>query len=163
MAIHNPSYLLKSPHGIWYFQIWIPRKYPKNNKKKLFRRSLKTTDRISALKQARIWWLRMEESDFQWEEEAGRLNEMYHRGKLVYLQLEKLDSDDALEIEQFLGSLSGSDETALIYYNDKSPDKTRPTSDSTDAPKPSGAIITDSIPLSELTEKFISEKRINWG
>jgi hypothetical protein len=76
MAIQNPSYLLKSRHGIWYFQIQIPKKYRIGIKRKLFRKSLRTTDRFLALKKARIWWLIMDENDFQWEEEACRRDEM---------------------------------------------------------------------------------------
>jgi integrase len=163
MAIQTPSYLLKSRHGIWYFQIQIPRKYRTSDRRQLFRKSLKTTNRLLALKQARIWWLRMVENDFEWEEEAGHQNEKYHRGKLIYQQLDALDSDDAYEVEQFFNSLSESEETALRYYNDSKPDTSKETSGSKENPNPSSAIITSSFLLSELTDKFISEKRINWG
>ncbi len=67
MTVQNPSYLLKSRHGIWYFQVQIPKKYSKTQKRQLFKKSLKTTNRLVALKKARIWWLKMEENDFQWD------------------------------------------------------------------------------------------------
>jgi hypothetical protein len=95
MAVLNPSYLLKSRHGIWYFQIQIPKKFSSTLKRQLFRKSLKTTNRLQALKKSRLWWLKMEENNFQWEEEAETLNEQYHRGKLIYQKLNKLDSNRA--------------------------------------------------------------------
>jgi hypothetical protein len=157
MTVQTPSYLLKSRHGIWYFQIQIPEKFRTSQKRKLFRKSLKTSNRIIALKMAKIWWLRMEENDFQWEAEAEAdfLNEQYHRGKLIYQQLTKLDSNDTYEIHAFLDSLSMVEENALRYYNDKIEYLAQST--------PIIQINDNSPVLSELTEKFIAEKRINWG
>jgi len=85
---------------------------------------------LVALKKARVWWLKMEENDFQWEEEAETLNEQYHRGKLIYQRLNKLDSKDHIEIVDFLNSLSLSEETALRVYNDSLALQTQPTSSS---------------------------------
>ena len=159
MTVQTPSYLLKSRHGIWYFQIQIPEKFRTSQKRNLFRKSLKTSNRIIALKMAKIWWLRMEENDFQWESEAEAeadfLNEQYHRGKLIYQQLTKLDSNDTYEIHAFLDSLSMVEENALRYYNDKIEYLAQST--------PIIQINDNSPVLSELTEKFIAEKRINWG
>ena len=118
MAVLNPSYLLKSRHGIWYFQIQIPKKFSSTLKRQLFRKSLKTTNRLQALKKSRLWWLKMEENNFQWEEDAETLNEQYHRGKLIYQQLNKLDSNDTFEIHEFLNSLSHGEENDLRIYND---------------------------------------------
>ena len=50
-------------------------KYSQTQKRQLFKKSLKTTNRLLALKKARIWWLKMEENDFQWEVAAETLNE----------------------------------------------------------------------------------------
>ena len=130
MTVQNPSYLLKSRHGIWYFQVQIPKKYSQTQKRQLFKKSLKTTNRLVALKKARIWWLKMEENDFQWEEAAETLNEQYHRGKLIYQRLNKLDSKDHIEIVDFLNSLSLSEETALRVYNDSLALQTQQTSSS---------------------------------
>ena len=130
MTVQNPSYLLKSRHGIWYFQVQIPKRFSQTQKRQLFKKSLKTTNRLLALKQARIWWLKMEENDFQWEEEAETLNEQYHRGKLIYQRLNKLDSKDHIEIVDFLNSLSLSEETALRVYNDSLALQTQQTSSS---------------------------------
>jgi len=163
MAIQNPSYLLKSRHGIWYFQVQIPKKYRKSDKRQLFRKSLKTTNRLLALKRARIWWLIMEENDFPWEKDADYYAELYHRGKLIYQKLNALDEDDVFERDLFLEDLSPSDETAFKYYNDRLLDKTPKTPDSTEFSNSSTANDTDSFPLSELTDKFISEKKLNWG
>jgi hypothetical protein len=127
MTVQNPSYLLKSRHGIWYFQVQIPKKYSQTQKRQLFKKSLKTTNRLLALKKARVWWLKMEENDFQWEEEAETLNEQYHQGKLIYQRLNKLDSNDPVEIVDFLNSLSLSEETALRVYNDSLERQTQPT------------------------------------
>ena len=156
MTVQNPSYLLKSRHGIWYFQIQIPKKFRTSQKRQLFKKSLRTTNRLLALKKSRLWWLKMEENDFRWEDEAENLNEQYHSGKLIYQQLNKLDSNDTYEIHEFLTSLSIDEEKSLIFYNEKLEHQTLPiTSQSTNK--------TQSFLLSELTEKFISEKKINWG
>jgi integrase len=156
MTVQNPSYLLKSRHGIWYFQVQIPKRFSQTQKRQLFKKSLKTTNRLLALKQARIWWLKMEENDFQWEEEAETLNEQYHQGKLIYQRLNKLDSNDPVEIAEFLESLTLGEETALRVYNDSLARQTQPTSSQSTSD-------VFSLSLSELTEKFIAEKRINWG
>jgi len=69
----------------------------------------------------------MEENDFQWEE-AETLNEQYHQGKLIYQRLNKLDSNDPVEIAEFLESLTLGEETALRVYNDSLARQTQPTS-----------------------------------
>ena len=156
MTVQNPSYLLKSRHGIWYFQIQIPKKFRTSQKRQLFKKSLRTTNRLLALKKSRLWWLKMEENDFRWEDEAENHNEQYHSGKLIYQQLNKLDSNDTYEIHEFLNSLSIDEENSLKFYSDKLEHQTPPIiSQSTNK--------TQSFLLSELTEKFISEKKINWG
>lgn len=161
MAVLNPSYLLKSRHGIWYFQIQIPKKFSSTLKRQLFRKSLKTTNRLQALKKSRLWWLKMEENNFQWEEDAETLNEQYHRGKLIYQQLNKLDSNDTFEIHEFLNSLSHGEENDLRTYNDSLEHQPQPTPTTTTTT--SNTKDSHSFLLSELTEKFITEKKINWG
>ncbi len=158
MTVQNPSYLLKSRHGIWYFQIQIPKKFTQSQKRKLFRKSLKTTTRVIALKKARLWWIKMEENDFQWEDEAEILNEDFHCGKLIYQKLDQLDSDDAVEIQQFIESLNFSEESALRAYNETLEHQTQPATLQTQTTEEVYSPL-----LSELTDKFIVEKRINWG
>ena len=77
--LSNPIIYWGDYNGIWYFQVQIPKRFSQTQKRQLFKKSLKTTNRLLALKQARIWWLKMEENDFQWEEEAETLNEQYHQ------------------------------------------------------------------------------------
>lgn len=57
MTVFNPSYLVKSRHGIWYFQMQIPLKIRKNNHRTLIRRSLRTRDRDVALSRSKFWYL----------------------------------------------------------------------------------------------------------
>ncbi|MGY8859207.1 MAG: DUF6538 domain-containing protein [Pseudomonadales bacterium] len=64
MTIFNPSYLVQSRHGIWYFQIQIPPKFRKNNSRTLFRRSLKTRDRNVALSRSKFWYIKVVRLDY---------------------------------------------------------------------------------------------------
>lgn len=61
MTVFNPSYLVKSRHGIWYFQIQIPLQFRKNNSRTLIRRSLRTRDRNVALSRSKFWYLKVVE------------------------------------------------------------------------------------------------------
>jgi integrase len=64
MTVFNPSYLVKSRHGIWYFQMQIPLEFRKNNSRTLIRRSLRTRDRNIALSRSKFWYLKVVELDF---------------------------------------------------------------------------------------------------
>lgn len=158
MTIKTPSYIVKSRHGIWYFQIQIPKILQNNNKRRLFRRSLKTTNRLEALKKAWIWWLRMSDNDFQWENEASEQDERYHLGKILYEKLNELDSHNAIEIDEFFLRLDSREEEAFRFYNDyinNTPVTIKETKD--EAPSSTSPL------LSQLLDKFISEKKRNWG
>ena len=61
MTVFNPSYLVKSRHGIWYFQMQIPLEFRKNNSRRLIRRSLRTRDRNIALSRSKFWYLKVVE------------------------------------------------------------------------------------------------------
>lgn len=61
MTVFNPSYLVKSRHGIWYFQIQIPLEFRKNNSRALIRRSLRTRDLNIALSRSKFWYLKVVE------------------------------------------------------------------------------------------------------
>lgn len=61
MTVFNPSYLVKSRHGIWYFQMQIPLEFRKNNSRTLIRRSLRTRDRNVALSRSKFWYLKVVE------------------------------------------------------------------------------------------------------
>ena len=98
------------------------------------------------------------------EEELEYLSKKYHIGKLIYQKLNKLDSHDSFEIHQFLDSLSFSEEDALRYYNDSIELQIQPSTTKTKSSSSSKQTSEcNSLLLSELTEKFITEKRINWG
>ena len=64
MTIFNPSYLVQSRHGIWYFQIQIPSNCRKNNSRSLIRRSLRTRDRQVALSRSRYWYIQIVENNY---------------------------------------------------------------------------------------------------
>jgi hypothetical protein len=108
LTVKNPSYLVKSRHGIWYFQIQIPKKLQKNGKKrKLFRKSLKTAYRKSALSQARHWWVLMEKNNYEWEQEQAQESaDLYSHGKYIYGKLNELDPHDSNELDEFFLELS---------------------------------------------------------
>lgn len=158
MSIKTPSYIVKSRHGIWYFQIHLTNQFRYENKRRLFRRSLRTKDRTLALKRARVWWIRMSENDFDWEDKARTDDELYHRGKLIFEKLSELDSDDQIEIDNFLETLDFNETNALKFYNDYINNKSVVKNET---------IVKDSNStsplLSQLFEKFITEKRRNWG
>lgn len=155
MTVNNPSFLVKSRHGIWYFQIQIPKLYRREKGvRKLFRRSLKTSNRQLALKLARKWWLIMDKYDFEWEKLADEDAQLYHRGKIIYNELEQLDQHDTIVIDDYFLQLTPFDEKALQYYSSRGlPDNNKPIDD----------VDSLSYSLSELSDKFIDEKSRNWG
>ena len=64
MTVFNPSYLVQSRHGIWYFQMQVPPNFRKNNSRTLIRRSLRTRDRNVALSRSKFWYLKVVELDY---------------------------------------------------------------------------------------------------
>jgi integrase len=64
MTVFNPSYLVKSRHGIWYFQMQVPPNFRKNNSRTLIRRSLRTRDRNVALSRSKFWYLKVVELEY---------------------------------------------------------------------------------------------------
>ena len=70
MTVLNPSYLVKSRHGIWYFQMQVPPNFRKNNSRTLIRRSLRTRDRNVALSRSKFWYLKVVELEY----DLSRLN-----------------------------------------------------------------------------------------
>ena len=64
MTVFNPSYLVQSRHGIWYFQMQVPPNFCKNNSRTLIRRSLRTRDRNIALSRSKFWYLKVVELDY---------------------------------------------------------------------------------------------------
>ena len=64
MTVFNPSYLVQSRHGIWYFQIQIPPSFREKYSRALIRRSLKTRDRNVALSRSKFWYLKVVELDY---------------------------------------------------------------------------------------------------
>ena len=65
MTRSNASYLMKSRHGIWYFQMQIPLKYCFNQQRRIIRKSLRTTDKKVALITSRYWSVRVIENDLR--------------------------------------------------------------------------------------------------
>ena len=160
MTIKTPSYIVKSRHGIWYFQIQIPKKLLSNNKRQLFRRSLKTTNRILALKRARVWWTRMNESDFDLDNELDEIDNKLQLGKQLFQKLNALDADISNEVDDFLMTLNFTEQEALKYYNDFINDKSV-----TDIapPSPSTTNNLNSFLLSDLLDSFILEQSQQWN
>ena len=79
MTSFNPSYLVQSRHGIWYFQIRIPKKIRKEKSKSLVRRSLKTRSRSDALSRSKFWYLKVIEFDY----DLSRFNERESSSELI--------------------------------------------------------------------------------
>ena len=180
MTVKNPSYLVKSRHGIWYFQIQIPKKLQKNSKRKLFRKSLKTANRKSALSQARHWWVLMEKNNYEWEQEQAQESaDLYSHGKYIYGKLNELDPHDSNELDEFFLELSEYDYKALTSYNDQLLERDDEDSETSKQISVDSETIRCIIAqtlrertaeknkpnetLKKLLEKFIIEKRRNWG
>jgi len=160
-----PSYITTSRHGVFYFQIRIPvERQDLYTGRTLFRKSLRTKNRKSALYLAQRWWLRMMKSDFDYEKELGHEADLYSRGKEVDRQYRCIDSHDMHQLDEFVGSLSTYDKKALQHYGDVNAcNGTSPTTiESNSPPCPSGGSHLDSIKLSVLIEKYIQEKKVNW-
>jgi integrase len=64
MTFFNPSYLVQSRHGIWYFQVQIPPDFRKHHSRTLIRRSLRTRDRNVALSLSKYWYLKVIELNY---------------------------------------------------------------------------------------------------
>jgi integrase len=61
MSSRTPSYIVKSRHGIWYFQYWVPKSANNSfQRQKIVRRSLRTTNRTEALDLARRMYVRIQ-------------------------------------------------------------------------------------------------------
>ena len=68
MSNKSPSYITKSHHGVYYFQIRVD-KLLKNRlgiNSKLYRKSLKTKDKKTAIKLARKLWVKLYADDIEW-------------------------------------------------------------------------------------------------
>lgn len=157
MSVKNPSYLLKSRHGIYYFQYQIPKRHNSADSRKLFRKSLNTRDLAIARRRACKLYLLMTENEFEWEQDSKQFADLYSRGKKLYLELEHKDSDDQNQLDDFFEPLNDYDREALNFYQNKIETKSQhnPLSSQTE-PK-------DKLPLlSKLLEEFISQKKINW-
>ena len=70
-------------------------------------------------------------------------------------------TNDPFEIHEFLNSLSLVEESDLRTYNDSLEYQAKPTPTTTTTISDTND--SHSFLLSELTEKFITEKSINWG
>lgn len=112
----NPSYLTQNKYGVYYFQLRIPVEHQIPGKRSLIRKSLYTKDRKTALEKARKLWVKMSNSNFDWENSAKDIDRKLNTGKRVYARLEAIDGDDPVEVEGFLDSLSYAENEALQAY-----------------------------------------------
>ncbi|MBT3013552.1 MAG: site-specific integrase [Candidatus Thiodiazotropha sp. (ex Lucina aurantia)] len=123
MASRTPSYIYQSPHGIWYFQVWIPERHRKaSGQKKLIRKSLRTRSRKHALRLARELWVKVEKLKYDWEDQAERdiavEERLYFKGKSLSAQVEEegIDLTNPYEKDNFFETLIDWEIEALAFY-----------------------------------------------
>jgi Domain of unknown function (DUF6538) len=107
----NPSYLIKSPLGIFYFRVRIPSsiKNQYNSPKIEIRKSLNTRDISVALKEARRWWVKMEQTDYTMK------NDVYDEMDRVLLE----ESEGRKLLKQFLIATKNSENDSYFpNYDD---------------------------------------------
>ncbi|MEX1668364.1 DUF6538 domain-containing protein [Zhongshania guokunii] len=121
----NPSYVTRTKHGIYYFQIAVPRHL--NSKKTIIRKSLRTRCRRDALAQARQWWINMTKNNFEWEDQAQLDDNLYRQGKGVAQRMTDwgISEADEFEFRDFIENLSDLELRAYAFYDDnRHPNKT---------------------------------------
>ena len=169
MASRTPSYIYQSPHGIWYFQLWIPARYrQKCDDKKLIRKSLGTRNRQHALRMAKRLWVQVEKKKYDWEDQAERDiaadERMYFRGKSLSAQVkeEGIDLTNPYEKDNFFETLTDWEIKALAFYENyqfEQRQANEPESVVTPAPIESGSVAAPStgtnLRLSAIVEKWI--------
>lgn len=188
MSNKSPSYITKSLHGVYYFQIRID-KTLRNRLKlkgKLYRKSLRTKDKATALKLARkIWvklyadeeeWLRMStiptvgtpEYD-SWEEEWKNKERLKSKNIRIALDIDNrlnaIPNWDFESREIFIDGLSPEEQRAIQYVSDNNiildefRDKTTPNL------RPSTQVATKNIShsrrLSRLLEEYLNDSELN--
>lgn len=120
-----PSYVTKNRLGIYILQMRVPKHIRQNspNTKPLIQRSLRTRNRRDALRAARKLVVWMEDNEFdldKFEHEARRQDELFHVGKPLFEELNRLnDEGDQLALEEFLAHLNHPEEEALRFVCDK--------------------------------------------
>ena len=128
---HTPSYLTKR-NGIYYFQLTIPKQAQSHLR--LFRRSLHTRCRKTALAKARKWWVLINENNYHMpdvesldaiERGAQEVDAVLAIGKAVYQRLQDHEQknqyhngqSDPLAVQDFFDSLTPAQWNALQRYN----------------------------------------------
>lgn len=108
MTSKTPSYITKNRLGIYYFQYCVPSFLLKSNKKsikKVFRKSLHTRNRSTALKQSRILWLIMDKLKLRFFHDHfafGKAMELLmHYEKYEYSTWEEAEENFLMELEDF--------------------------------------------------------------
>jgi len=179
MASRTPSYIYQSPHGIWYFQVWIPAGFrEKCGQKKLIRKSLRTRSRKHALRLARGLWVKVEQEQYEdrIDQEADEDERMYFRGKSIAAQLTEdgVDTNNPYEVSRLIEELPDYDIKALALYENTLANLKEKESESTPVPvvptrppvsnvpslpvtpqEPSTGITPSTLRLSDVVEKWI--------
>ena len=133
---NSPSYVTQTKHGIYYFQIAVPRH--QNSKKTLIRKSLRTRCRREALALARQWWLHMKKHNFDWEEQANLEDALYRQGKTIARRMADygISESDEFEFRAFIEELNDNELRAYAFYDENNSQKTTTTqSPSTASPR----------------------------
>lgn len=126
MPPKNPSFLIKSRHGIWYFQYWKPKS--RKSSRKLIRKSLKTRNRTNALQLARRMWVSIQDNGveiFMAADELKRADEQreldkqkYDVGARVAAEIKKLgiNPENEFAIESFFENTPPHWEKGYYFY-----------------------------------------------
>ena len=69
MSVRSPSYITKSHHGVYYFQIRVDKilRIRLGISSKIYRKSLSTKDKKIALRLARRLWVELYADDEEWK------------------------------------------------------------------------------------------------
>lgn len=172
MKQKTPSFLLNR-NGVYYFHFRIPKHVKHLHGDKAFiRQSLKTSNRIEALKKARLKWFEVMSDKIQIydaiDEEDSSYGRLYRRGKELHSMLAELDPNDpdALDdfwIHQFDASTKGKasfDKQAFECYQTHI--ETEENKVKT-APRKEEKITEQSYKLSKLVEIYIKNKSKGWS
>jgi len=160
-----PSYLTSSRHGVYYFQIRIPQERQfLYSGRTLFRKSLRTKNHRDALYLAQRWWLRMKESNFDYEQTISQEAELYTRGKILDTEYYQIDPNDTNQKNEFFISLTNYDTRALEYYGELKHLSNEQAKIKEIEPLINNSTISseNSESISQLLEKYINEKKGNW-
>ncbi len=161
MASRTPSYIYQSPHGVWYFQVWIPERFRHTSgQKKLIRKSLRTRCRKQALRLAKKLWVQVEENRYDWADRAEREHaedeRLYFTGKSIAARVKEdgVDLDNPFERDNYFETLTDWEIKAFAFYENHQLEQQQTT-------EPQPVVPTLAIPPTPTTGIQLSTLRVS--